>query len=638
MKKFIPIIVVCILVLSGLGAAAFSKNVSIPQQTTSKNVSNSVLFSTQPMISEKDGFVEIEIDGATTHSLASTRPILPIYVKTYQIPFGSTGIQVVCSPKNIQTMTLTKEILPARASAVSKMNENTAYVKDSSVYGSAELYPATWYAYELGAGRNENDRQVTFVKVICYPVRYSPLINEIEYAAGFDINVVYTEPVTKPKASTVSYDMVIIAPSKFESGLQTLIDFKNTKGVATTFKSVESIYDEYTGADQPEQVKKFIQYAYDNWNITYVLLVGGLKNHLFAKDKDTRSAGWKAWWVPVRYVSIPQDDDEGCLSDLYYGCLYNATGVFDSWDSNGDGVFAAWGAPGAMKDKFDMYPEVYVSRLPIANTMELKHIVTKITTYEGTGPEDKSWYTNFVGVGGKTFDYYEGKPDGEYLCDLSYNYTKLAIPDLKLVPVYSSNRDTGGLVPNATGIAEGFNQGAGFVDFEGHGYPLGWNTIWFDGSYDNHDWVGGTNIFEFKRITNKEAQPVVVVGGCHNAMYNITILSGIKDKAGTSYFCFGYPGLVCFSWGLVIKPRGSSIAATGCTGYGMGYQGIPVSLSGELEVNFFKSIGEGSTHFGEAIGKSVQKFVSEEEIGQIEAFVITNWASLGDPSLVFGGY
>jgi hypothetical protein len=464
------------------------------------------------------------------------------------------------------------------------------------------------------------------------------LNNEIEYAAGFDINVVYTEPVTKPKASTVSYDMVIIAPSKFESGLQTLIDFKTSKGVATTFKSVESIYDEYTGADPPEQIKKFIQYAYDEWNITYVTLVGGLKNHLFAKDRDSRSAGWKAWWVPARYVNMPQEDDEGCLSDLYYGCIYNATGVFDSWDSNGDGVYAAWGAPSAMKDKFDMYPEVYVSRLPIANTMELNHIVKKITTYEGTGPEDKSWYTNFVGVGGKTFDYYEGKPDGEYLCDLAYNYTKHAIPSLKLTRVYSTNRDTGGLVPDKEDISTAFNEGAGFVDFEGHGSPMKWDTIWFDGTYPE-DWCGGLLLYDFTKIKNKDMAPVVIVGGCHNALYNVTALATMKDKTGGSYFGYGYPIIVCFSWGLVIKPIGGAIASTGCTGYGFGSGDSPNTLSGALEMNFFWNIGyNNATHLAEAHSQAIRKYINENPIAQIDAFCITNWALFGDASLKLGGY
>jgi hypothetical protein len=638
MKKFIPIVIVGILVLSGLGAAAFTTNVSMKPTTTSKDGSTSVLFSSQPTQIEKDGFVEIQIQGATTQLLEQNKPVLPIYVKTYQIPFGSTNIQVVCTPQNIGTMLLTKEVMPARIAPLSKMSERTAYVKDSSVYGSAEFYPSNWYSYDLSSGRNDNNVEVTFVKVVCYPVRYSPLNNQVNYAGGFDIAVNYDTPKTAPKTLGTSYDMVIIAPASFEAKLQPLIDHKNSKGVATTFKSVEDILTEYTGFDQPEQVKYFIKDAYDTWNITYVLLVGGLKSHITAKDKDTRSAGWKEWWVPVRYVSIPQEDDEGCLSDLYYGCLYNGTGAFDSWDSNGDGVYAAWDAPGAGKDKFDMNPEVYVSRLPVTNMMELSYIVKKIINYESSGPTAKPWYKNFVGVGGKTFDYYEGKPDGEYLCDLAAEYMTNAIPDLNLVTVYSTNRNTTGFIPDKKGISGAITQGAGFVDFEGHGFPLGWNTIWFDGTYPN-DWTGGITLYDFWRISNGEKQPVVIVGGCHNAMYNVSILPTMKDKAGTSYFCFGYPGPVCFSWGLVIKPRGGAIASTGCTGYGMGYEGNPVSLSGELESNFFWQIGmNGATNLAQAHSKAIQKFLAEEEINQIEAFVITNWALLGDPSLMLGGY
>ena len=332
-------------------------------------------------------------------------------------------------------------------------------------------------------------------------------------------------------------------------------------------------------------------------------------------------------------MSIPQGDDEGCLSDLYYGCLYNATGGFDSWDSNGDGVYAAWGAPGAAKDTFDMNPEVYVARLPVANKIEVSHIVKKIITYESTGPAAKPWYKNFIGVGGKTFEFFAGKLDGEYLCDLAYNYTKLAIPDLNQVRVYSTNRNTSGFVPEAKDISAAITQGAGFVDFEGHGSPLSWATHWSDGS-----WVSGIVITDFWRIRNGEKQPVVIIGGCHNAMYNISILPAMKDKSGATYFTYGLPGPVCFSWWLVIKPYGGAIASTGCTGYGMGYEGNPVSLSGELESNFFYEIGHGSTNLAQAHSRAIQKFIAEEEIGQIEAFCITDWALLGDPSLQFGGY
>jgi Peptidase family C25/Propeptide_C25 len=636
MRKIIAIIIIGLLVFGGCGVTAFKSNNSMEKTMITKNNSMSLQFSSKPMILEKEEYVKIEINGANSQLTELNKPVLPISIKTYQLPFGSKNIKVTCTPKDISTITLTKKVISTRIAPISKMSEIKANANDKSIYNSSAFYPSNWYSYNLGAGRDNNGKEVIFVKVICYPVRYSPANNQVDYAARLDVTLTYDAPTTTPQTLDV-YDMVIIAPKSFESKLQPLIDFKNTKGLKTTFKSVEDIFIEYTGADPPEQVKYFIKDAYDTWGIQYVMLVGGLKSHIVAKDKDTRSAGWKAWWIPVRYVSIPQEDDEGCLSDLYYGCLYNATGVFDSWDSNGDGVYAAWDAPGAPNDTFDMYPEVYVSRLPVTNMIEVNQMVKKIITYESSGPDAKPWYKNFIGIGGKTFDYYEGKPDGEFLCDLAFNYTKNAIPNLNLVSVYSTNRNTSGLIPVVKDIQTAISQGAGYVDFEGHGNPLTWNTIWSDGSYPN-DWCGGINLYNFLKISNGAKLPVVIVGGCHNGMYNVSFLKTLFDKTGTQYFCYGVPIPVCFSWSLVVKYPGGAIASTGCTGYGMGYEGNPVSLSGELESNFFYEIGNGSTNLAQAHSRAIQKFLAEEEINQVEAFVITNWALFGDPSLRLGGY
>lgn len=641
-KKVVSILIIGLLVATILplgNSLAHSKNLSIKHTTTEKTEMFTIVYSSQPKQIEKEGFIEIHFDGTTTHLLEPDRPMLPIFVKTFQIPFKSRNIQVTVTPKNIDSMALTKDVVPSRLTSFSQEYAMTSLGKDQTVYGSAEFYPDTWFRYDVGAGRNENDLQVLFVKVECYPVRYSPMNKEIKYSDGFDIYLKYDEQNTPQAASADEYDMAIIAPEKFESSLQPLITHKNNKGVRTLFKSVESILKEYEGYDPPEQIKYFIEHEYNLSNITYVLLVGGLKSHLFAKDKDTRSAGWKAWWVPVRYVNMPHEDDEGCLSDLYYGCLYNATGVFDSWDSNGDGVYAAWGASGVLRDKLDLYPEVYVARLPCVTTREVQSVVDKILTYESTGPEDKPWFKNFIGIAGKTGEYYQGEPDGEYLCDLAYNYTKNAVPDLEFTRCYSTNRDSGGRTPIAKDILKSLNEGAGFVDFQGHGNTYSWNTIWHDGEYPE-DWTGGFNIILYPLVRNGNELPIVVVGGCHNGLYNVSAIQGILDKGRehTNYFCYGVPAPVCYSAGLVLKKRGGAIASTGSTGYGIGWVGIPISLSGKLEVNFFAEIGSSSTHLAQAHSRSIQTFISEEEIGQTEAFVITNWALFGDPSLRIGGY
>ena len=641
-KKVISMVITGLLIATILpiGASFIITKDSSIQTPIDKTEIYSISYSSDPIPIEIDGFIKITLDGTTTYLLEPQRPMLPITVKTFQIPFKSTQIKVLCQPKCIESMNLKKEVVPARLTLFSQGDKVTTYEKDPAIYQSIEFYPDTCFSYDLGAGRNENDIQVTFVKVICYPVRYSPLNNEIQYTGGFDIQVSYTEPQTPQLASAADdYDMVIIAPAKFQDALESLVTHKNSKGIRTMFKSVEDILAEYEGFDPPEQIKYFIEHEYYQSNLTYALLVGGLKSHLYAKDKDTSSAGWKAWWVPVRYVNMPHESDEGCLSDLYYGCLYDAMGEFDSWDSNGDGVYAAWGASGVLRDTLDLYPEVYVSRLPCVTIREVKSVVNKIITYENSGPEDKPWFNNFVGIAGKTGEYYQGKPDGEYLCDLAYNYTKNTIPTLELTRCYSTLRDVGGRTPIAKDILKSLNEGAGFVDFQGHGNTYAWNTIWHDGEYPD-DWTGGFNIILYPFVRNRNELPIVVVGGCHNGLYNVSMIQGILDKgrAETNYFCYGVPAPFCFSAGLVLKNRGGAIASTGSTGYGIGWVGIPVSLSGKLEVNFFYEIGSSSTHLAQAYGQSIQRFISEEDIGQTEAFVITNWALFGDPSLRIGGY
>src|SRR4030042_3529568 len=122
MKKILTIGIMGMLILSGLGTAAYTTNLTSPSMKLMKTESTSILFSSQPTLFEKDGFVTLELNGATTQLLETNKPVLPIYVKTYEIPFGSTNIQVICTAKDIGTIALTKEVMPARIAPLSKMS------------------------------------------------------------------------------------------------------------------------------------------------------------------------------------------------------------------------------------------------------------------------------------------------------------------------------------------------------------------------------------------------------------------------------------------------------------------------------------------------------------------------------------
>jgi hypothetical protein len=210
---------------------------------------------------------------------------------------------------------------------------------------------------------------------------------------------------------------------------------------------------------------------------------------------------------------------------------------------------------------------------------------------------------------------------------------------MQLTACYTVNRDTGGRTPVPKDIVKSFNEGAGFVDFEGHGNPYSWNTIWFDGTYPK-DWTGGFNIYANPLLMNGNKLPIVIVGGCHNALYNVSFIPTLLEtKASHQHFGYGIPIPVCFSASFVLKAHGGAIASTGCTGYGFGSGGDPNTLSGALEMNFFWNIGYNNvTNLAKAHSLAITKFINENAIEQISAFCITNWALFGDASLKIGGY
>ena len=603
--------------------------------TIAGSISTSISLFSQPAYTKKGDFIQVEMAGASTSLFERNKPVLPIVVKIFEIPFSSKNIKVECIPHLISSMNLEGQIVPACIAPLSKVNNPFVYIKDPSVYESSAFYPRVWFTYDLGAGRNDTGQEVTVVKVICYPVQYSPQGHELRYTNGFNITVNFISP-EKPATILSTYDMVVIAPQVFQPALQPLIDHKNAKGVNTLFKSTEDIFNQYTGADPPEQVKLFIKDAYDLWGIQYVLLVGGLKGYINMHDKDTSSAGYSAWWVPVRYANIIFNDSgfylPSVIADQYYGCLYNATGGFDSWDSNHDGIYAAMGLPGVANDTFDLYSEVAIGRLPVTTTRELALIVNKIITYEQSSPEEKPWYHTLIGVAGKGFMDFQGKPDCEYLADLAYGEIKKAIPDLRHVQVYASNRGTGGLVPVPRDIVKAISAGAGFVDFVGHGSSISWDCIWADKNGSHlRDWTRAFGIHQFSQLSNGEALPVVTSLGCWNSLFNISIFNDYSHWSIFAHFCF--------CWGLILQEHGGAIASLGDTCAGLGADvGSPVALSSELEYNFYYKIGNGTHILGQAYSGAVQKYLAEEHIGLWETYCIAIWQLFGDPSLRFGGY
>lgn len=383
------------------------------------------------VVEENEHYVRLLLDNSSTFLKEPGKPLIPTVVKHFELPFGITNVRVNVDVPSYRQHILPKDIVPASNPVPYTLSRNGAtggYTRNEQIYGSSQPYPSRWFSYHAGCGLNDNLQRVTHLTVELYPIRYCPADHTIMVAESAAINISYDEPASPFFTASDTYDLVIISPSVFSAELERLVDHKNAHGVQTLLKTTEEIYAEYDGVDRPEKIKHFIKDAIETWNVTYVLLVGGLKSPFYGNPRDTSNYGSRNWYVPVRYSNlydIYEDDpvyDPGFLCDLYFSDIYKAGGVFDDWDSNDDGIIGARNRPETPDDTLDLYPDVYVGRLPCRSIREVQSCVDKIITYENTAAGSE-WFRRIVAVAGDGLQDQEdldvqwdvtGLPSGEY--------------------------------------------------------------------------------------------------------------------------------------------------------------------------------------------------------------------------------
>ena len=132
--------------------------------------------------------------------------------------------------------------------------------------------------------------------------------------------------------------------------------------------------------------------------------------------------------------------------------------------------------------------------------------------------------------------------------------------------------------------------------------------------------------------------PIVVVGGCHCAQFNITLINTYNSNNLNDnhwYWTGGLPGASCLNWKMLLIPWGGAIASVGGTGLTTSYSGTPNTLNSLLATNTFYMIGqEGVDTFGKAFTGSQLKFIDENPVVNVlQAHAYTIWNAFGDPSL-----
>jgi hypothetical protein len=625
MKKNIVCTIVAIVLFSGVGAIAVSESDSdILEQT------EAITFSPLQLIEIDDGTC-VTLPETTSFTSTPGGYELPIVTKVFTFPFKTTitAVDVIFSERQEIVVTKPIRVVPAPIA-----DSDDYQISMSSEPLSSLVYPEQSFSYHLGAGLQGN-HQATYLAVHLYPVQYNSVEKKLSYAENAQIKISYVLHDSQPAPLTDQYDLVIIAPKKFASALEPLVDHKISKGLTTKIVTINDIskstYFPVQGRDSAEEMKYFIKNAFDQWGIKYALLVGGRQGGIYQEK----------WWLPVRYSNLDDGGEGTYLTDLYFADLYDVGGNFSSWDSNDNGVFAEW--TGMKKDVLDMYPEIGVGRLACINLREVKLMVDRIITYENSA-YGSDWFKRFVGVAGDTYPagndpYYEG----EMATNASFD--QIQGLGFEASFMWTSNNQFNG----PTSVIDEISKGCGFVHFSGHGNP----HVWGNHPPRNESFVYGPNSFELRKLTNKDQLPIVIVGGCHNQQFNTSLYNMVKGvlEDGFHYFsskspygAFWYNEWIPRSWGwsMASAPSGGCIAIMANTGYGYGEPGenTLTQLGRHLEWLFFKSYSDGNDMLGVTHGQELVYYMNEHSpmVDQIDCKIVQQWALLGDPSLKIGGY
>jgi len=307
------------------------------------------------------------------------------------------------------------------------------------------------------------------------------------------------------------------------------------------------------------------------------------------------------------------------VSDLYYADIYDGTGGFSSWDSNGNDVFGELNVPGVEDDEVDLYPDVYLGRLACVDDVEVSDCVQKIIDYESDKAYTQHWFTNFVGIGGDTHIGDPGSIDeGEYVNDVVIDNLDCVIP----VRLYASLGMLSGYFPTGSArITDSINSGCGFLSLIGHGATWGYGTHPHN---DPNTWLPTPSNYyltdDVLNLANDEGLPIVCNSGCDVGKFH-------EDED-------------CFSWAFVKNPDGGGIASCGASAVSYGGYGTDASevRVGKMIVNMFdaykEKAGVGSaTSFGEMWSNAVTNYIFPG-MSSIDYKVVESWEPFGDPSLV----
>ncbi len=425
-----------------------------------------------PVDIEGTSYQKLEIPGCGTTSQTG-KPELPAYTKLIRLPRtgGFTVNAVLGDPVVYNGL----RVHPAQP--LKRESEDTPpFTLDDESYSENSFYPESI----VRQGEIAIWRDIRVAPVNIYPARYNPATGELIYYNSVRIEITYT--TTGDNELSHSRDFI-------------------SEAFAPLYRSL-TIGPEGEELDMPVQRGAYLIITATQFNNNYLQEFAdwkrrcGYYTHIAiagASANDIRqyiANAYNTWAVPPEYVLLVGDFDVGMPTHYVPGSMYNC----------------CTDLPNALIDGTDYFPELFIGRLSIDNTTQLRVFVNKMNHYE-VNPylTSTDWYTEALVI-------------ADYSGAESVRYTKEFTEEMLLRGGYTDVVEAFYPGSQVSRVRNTINAGVSLVNYRGYGGNTYW-TLDFWQRFDTGD-VGNLN--------NNFKMPVVT-----------SMVCGGGNFAHTSDPCFG---------------------------------------------------------------------------------------------------
>lgn len=380
---------------------------------------------------------------------------------------------------------------------------------------------------------------------------------------------------------TDSIDYLIITSDELAYYFNPFVKWKKTKGVRTKVVTIEDIQKSNSSNSSlslADQIKSYILYLYHikGYKLKYLLL-GGDNSIVPSKMCYSRVVSTKYNNKTKKTNTIVYEDN--IPADIFYASLDYTKDAY--WDHSKNGIY------GELEDSINFSQDIFVTRLPVNTSTDVKTALMKLVSYE-QNPAPYGWNNSILMAGMKLFvntsdeKHSDAEKQGDYIYNGSIkNYWNGERK--KLYDTYSDFENDGIKTITKANFQKVISQGFAFVDMQTHGN----NSLWSlpDRSYTSSDAVAMTS----------SQYSVITTTACHTNAF---------DKAEP-----------CLSEAFIRNPNSGVVAYLGSSRFGWGvHSAYILGTSSEYEQAFYKYLFDNTLkdkNFGKVVAYAKSSRVSD---------------------------